>query len=283
MLDRVPGMIRWPASAAALLGALLSSASAQAADRLSFAVPGAGAGVTLQAELYRLPSPAPAPAVVLMHGCSGVNDGHRRWAEVLNGFGYAALVVDSFGGRGVNEVCTGQQAVAPRARVQDIDAAAAWLQAQAFVRRDRIGLIGYSHGGATTLFADLVGGESPPTPRFVAAVAFYPDCTMRGTWPTQVRALRPLLILIGEKDDWTLAEHCRALMQAISGASAALEVYPDAVHGFDVVGSRPRFRADVRNRNKPGGCCGASLGFEPEAYRRSVERVRMFFAEQLAH
>ena len=43
----------------------------------------------------------PFPAVVLLHGCSGVAPRSRMWAEKLNSWGYATLIVDSFGPRWV--------------------------------------------------------------------------------------------------------------------------------------------------------------------------------------
>ena len=74
---------------------------------------------------------------------------------------------------------------------------------QPFVAPGRIGLIGWSHGGITTLHAVddiyLVGRD-----RFRAAIAFYPGCLIR-----LLRVNAPLLILIGEEDDWTSPARCR--------------------------------------------------------------------------
>ncbi len=60
-----------------------------------------------------------------------------------------------------------------------------YLQAQPFVRGDRIGLLGWSQGGGATLFS--IGAQStagPPTSQgdFRAAVAFYPaSCNDSGS------------------------------------------------------------------------------------------------------
>lgn len=45
----------------------------------------------------------------------------------------------------------------------------------------------------------------------------------------------PLLILIGEKDDWTPAEPCRTLTEAAqhAGHRVAIKVYPGVHHSFD--------------------------------------------------
>jgi dienelactone hydrolase len=57
---------------------------------------------------YELLTPqgaGPFPAVIVMHPCNGVNDNTRRWAGRLVGWGYAALIVDSFRSRGLSNVC----------------------------------------------------------------------------------------------------------------------------------------------------------------------------------
>jgi len=50
----------------------------------------------------------PFPAVVLLHGCGGIQDGNTRseaWSKRLVNWGYTTLQVDSFGPRGVKSVC----------------------------------------------------------------------------------------------------------------------------------------------------------------------------------
>jgi dienelactone hydrolase len=278
--------MRLISAALMLLAAMTGTAAALAqTERIALPVGTRSGTVTLQADLYRPSTAAPAPAVVLMHGCSGMGVNHRHWAGVLNAWGYVALAVDSFGGRDVKEVCTGKQNVASRERAFDVAAAADWLKRQTYVRADRIGLVGYSHGGATALFASLQipddRGGPLPVPGFAAAVAFYPDCSLRGTSPARAVALRPVLILIGDKDDWTPSSRCHELTRAVSGQPVTLQTYPEAVHGFDSPGSRLRYRDDVRNRNKPGGCCGAWVGFHEASYRDASMRVQAFFVQWL--
>jgi dienelactone hydrolase len=43
----------------------------------------------------------------------------------------------------------------------------------------------------------------------------------------------PLLILSGEKDDWTPAAPCQALQAAVSPPQLEVVVFPGASHGFD--------------------------------------------------
>jgi dienelactone hydrolase len=195
------------------------------------------------------------------------------------------LTVDSFGGRGVKEVCShGARPVAAHDRVHDIAGAVDWLKAQPFVLADRIAVIGQSHGGATVLFATLRQDNADwplPQPGFAAAIAFYPDCTLRGRTGRRFEALRPVLILIGDRDDWTPADKCRDLMPRVRGAPVALHVYPGALHAFDSVGLAPRFRPEVSNRNKPRNCCGAWIGYDEPSYRDAVARVDFFLRQHL--
>ena len=240
--------------------------------------------VNLTAELYRPDGAGARPAVVVMHGCGGLGRTHRTWGEVFTRWGYVSLVLDSFGGRNVKEVCTGKQAVEARDRAWDAAAAVSWLRHQAFVQPERVALQGHSHGGAAALFAALreVGDRKPPpAPHFRAAIAFYPDCTLRGRTAKSFEALVPLQILVGEKDDWTPADKCRDLLTRVGGGPVGLTVYPGAFHSFDAVGSKPRYREEVRNRSKPGGCCGAWVGFDEPAYREALQRVEGFLKAEL--
>jgi dienelactone hydrolase len=243
--------------------------------------------VHLSAELYRPDTTAARAAVVVLHGCGGVGRTHRAWGETFAGWGYVALVLDSFGGRDVKETCTGRQSVGARLRAWDAAAAVTWLRHQSFVQPQRVALQGHSHGAAAVLFAALRevgdGGTSrpPPAPGFRAAIAFYPDCTLRGRTARSFESLVPVQILIGEQDDWTPADKCRDLLTRVGGGPVGLTAYPGAHHGFDAVGSRPRYREDVRNRHKPGGCCGAWVGFNEPAYRDALQRVEGFLKTEL--
>ena len=49
----------------------------------------------------------PFSAVVLLHGCGGFHSSMIAWADRLSRFGYAALAVDSFGPRGIDDQCGG--------------------------------------------------------------------------------------------------------------------------------------------------------------------------------
>src|SRR5207248_11354074 len=58
-------------------------------------------------------------------------------------------------------------------------------------------------------------------------------------------AFDPVLILIGEADDWTPADRCREMDAHARPDSApiTLQVYPDAHHAFDIAVLKPGRRA----------------------------------------
>ena len=106
-----------------------------------------------------------------------------------------------------------------------------------------------------------------------------------GGGPSQVNELvtRPLLVLIGDADDWTDPKACVEMVEAMRarGADARIVLYPRAYHYFDVIGQERTFLADVANHNKPDECCGATVAFDPGAFADSRRRVAEFFGYHL--
>jgi dienelactone hydrolase len=262
-----------------------------ASERVNFpsALRQAGSVVQLSGYLYRPDGPGPFPSVVMLHGCSGLMTGNgkirsnaRFWAEHLRDHGYVALLVDSFTSRGIDEVCTGRHILsAVRDRADDARGALQFVRQRADVQADRVGLIGWSNGAAAVLSVVFDKGE--PQHDFRAATAFYPSCLRAYPGGPDYRPYAPLLVLIGAKDDWTPAAPCvqwTECAQAL-GAPMRLKVYPDAHHGFDAPNNPVHVRPEVRNRNKPGGCCGATVGTEPAARADAIREVTQFFASEL--
>ncbi len=104
--------------------------------------------------LYRPQGEGPFPALALLHGCGGISPSIRWWAETLRRWGYVGLLVDSLGPRGETNVCDVFFRADPLdARMPDAYGAQTYLARQAFVDVTRIGVMGWSHGGTTTLYA----------------------------------------------------------------------------------------------------------------------------------
>lgn len=177
----------------------------------------------------------PFPAVVVMHGGPGISPPHcyRGAQELLVGWGYGALVVDSFSA-GFSEQGRDHQPTMDD-RTQDAWAAARYLASRSDVEAHRIGVVGWSLGGLATLLAVAgnVSSDRDAAQNFAAAIAIGPEC------PGKLRGLRtPLLILHGEADQSNAVEDCKN-MRVVGGDSSALELvtYPGARHTFDFPGS----------------------------------------------
>ncbi|MEM9106602.1 MAG: prolyl oligopeptidase family serine peptidase, partial [Pseudomonadota bacterium] len=101
----------------------------------------------------------PFPAVVLLHGCAGLQPNNFRWASFLNRHGYLTLIMDSFGPRSLVRTCHHDlESEALSNRQLDTLGAHAYLISRPDVDRQRIGLMGWSHGATVAL--ELVGKRS---------------------------------------------------------------------------------------------------------------------------
>jgi dienelactone hydrolase len=256
----------------------------------------------------------PFPAIVLLHDCSGLGPGSSgspaRWANLLAAEGYVALMPDSFEPRGfAHGVClvttSGPQlrTTNPVPRAVDAYAALAYLRALPYVDGAHIGIMGGSHGGSTTL-ATMVDAPNPFLPAdaqksagFAAGIALYPGCgAAYGGWSVErqsgnhgpviaysgvYKPLAPLLILVGEKDDWTPANDCQALAERAQAAGypVTVKIYRGAYHSFDS-DKPPRYLDERRNANKRDGH-GATTGGDPVAWADAIERVKGFFGRYL--
>jgi dienelactone hydrolase len=272
---------------------------------------GGGAPLDLPAVLLKPDGAGPFSAVVILHDCSGLG-GHSsgapgRWGALLAGEGYVVLIPDSFSPRGYPDgVCVVSppapvQTTGPRVRAADAYAALAYLRTLPYVDGRHVGVMGGSHGGSATL-ATMVKPVEPILAQeraqgFAGGVALYPGCgAVFGLWHVTRAAgfrgpvtdyfgtyepLAPLLILIGEKDDWTPAEHCRVLAEraAAAGHPVTIKIYPGAYHSFDSV-NPPRYVAARNNANKLDGH-GATTGGDPFAWADAIRQVKSFFAARL--
>jgi dienelactone hydrolase len=181
----------------------------------------------------------PFPAIVILHGCNGLDwlvSGRPGWtlakqyAARYVARGYAALVLDSFEPRGVGNICGNPTSMSQQRRAWDAVSAARWLGARGEIDARRLVLQGDSHGGSTVLVA-LDARRAPAPVAFAAGIAFYPYC-----FESAAGFTAPLLVLIGANDDWTPAAHCSVMvarLQRRSGSAIELKIFPGATHAYD--------------------------------------------------
>lgn len=268
--------------------ALASTPSYAAGERV--AIPAAGLSASpgpLVGFQFKPEGRGPHPAVVMMHGCGGayardgsLNARHLMWGEYLANHGYTTLMLDSFTSRGIKELCTqkfAERTLKEADRVGDAYAALAFLRGQRDVDAGRIGILGWSHGGGSVL---ATISRLPKSDKgYAAAVAFYPGCTSKSKAPQKFHPYAPLLVLIGESDDWTPAGACKVLTAAVAARGEPMRIvtYPDTYHDFDNPGiTKMRVRKEVPNGVHPGK--GVTTAPNPQARENARKRVLEFFA-----
>jgi dienelactone hydrolase len=216
---------------------------------------------------FQVPSgDGPFPAVVLLPPCSGVGPFMRDWARGFVAAGYAALVVDSLATRMTFNVCEGGS---PRVEEVSIDAISAlrYLHGDARIDRQRLAVMGWSHGASAALEINSLA-DFYALSGVRAIVAVYPGCE---TLDPHTR-IATLLVLAGS-DDWTPPRACvrvaeRLADAALPGASLLrMTMYPQATHSFDQPGST-------------GTYLGHRIAYDPVAASDAREQVGRFLAEQ---
>lgn len=261
-----------------LIGSLLVALTLAATDVFAGEFVDIGGSVGTKAEPVRLiaymtrPSGSgPFSAVVLLHGCGGFHSMMVSWADRMSRFGYVALAVDSFGPRAIDDQCGGMQTD----QIEDAYAALRYLTIQPFVRSSHVALMGFSMGGGSVLHALEKGPvEQRHAERFRAGIAFYPVCQYASGI-----MVAPVLVLIGDADDWTPSSSCEAMAAGRSelGAprgpgdrsSIELVIYPGVHHGFDELELSIVPTRGITFK-------GHRLEFNEEAMRNSIARVRVF-------
>jgi dienelactone hydrolase len=273
--------------AALAFSGVLGVSAASAQERVRFlSTDGAlngGAPTQLDGYLYRPAGAGPFPAVVAMHGCGGLfrpRDPSKLaarnvdWGTRLSALGYAVLFPDSFNPRGTPEVCKQDQTpVRPGVhRVADAYGALAWLQKQPFVRPGAIALMGWSHGGVTTLWASRKSSRARPKDvptDFALGIAMYPGCV--AILETDYVPAFPVHMFVGDLDDWTPAAPCKAFAEK---ANLKIVAYPNAHHGFDAPHQGKLILTGLRS-TKSGT---ATIGTDPEARADVLTRVPALLA-----
>jgi dienelactone hydrolase len=235
-------------------------------------------GTPLRGLLVRPEGEGPFPAVVLLHGCDGIQPFQEQWAADLADWGYVALLTDSHGPRGGQGTCATWSSEVDE---QPFDAygALAYLRGLSFVDPARIGAMGWDTGGHAVLqVVDEKGVQQHFGERFAAGVTLYP------TFTHVRRAGAPLLILLGDEDDCVpVAQVERGLRDIDPGPfPIRLELLPGVGNGFD----DPRYAVPVRLAKAPFCLSWPAVAEATRAYSRAMhevaaERVRAFLAQHL--
>lgn len=193
----------------------------------------------------------PVPAMVVLPGSGGVKLGRQMlYADLLVQNGYAALVVDYYASRGIDDDTVPYEIMVGNVTEFDVvaDAYAALnaLQSHPAIDSRRIGVMGFSYGGmATRLTMDdrlrtaLARGRA----RFAVHVDFYGPCFQN--FRTTKTTGAPLLTLRGGHDSSNDLVACAIQEEQLraAGSEVGSVVYATAGHSWGNLG--PRYLSDA--------------------------------------
>lgn len=198
-----------------------------AAEMVSFA----SGDVPVIAYLARPRGSGSFPAVVVIHENRGLLDHFKDVSRRLAKLGYAAVAVDLASGEGGTAKFSDSAQVTavlgrtpPERMVEMLNAGVRFLQGQSFVRRDRIGVMGFCFGGGMTWRL------ATQNPDLRAAVPYYgPNPPIADV--AKIRAA--VLAIYGERDTRINAgiPAVREAMQK-AGVTHEIVIYPEADHAF---------------------------------------------------
>lgn len=177
------------------------------------------------------------PAVVFVHGSGGQSTKHLVWIEAFNQMGVATFQLDSFTPRGHSETVGKKQLnVSTGSMILDAYLALKLLSEHPRIDKNKIGIMGGSKGGLVALnsawkpIRDSILQNSDL--KFAFHIPVYPLCM---DFENLDFTDSPIVIMIGEKDDWTPVKHCKRLYNALRSAGYDIEIkiYPKAYHSFE--------------------------------------------------
>jgi dienelactone hydrolase len=225
-------------------------------DTLTFDHPTACRPARVEAELW-LPAGAgrPSPCMILLTSSAGVQR-HREhyYAAALNAAGSAALIIDSFRGRGVRRTVADQSLVSAAQMEGDAFAALALLRDDRRINADRIGIMGVSKGGVATLNAAIAVRQrwrNGFPHLFDLHVAICPGATAQHR--DAMTHDRPMFFMLAARDNYTpaaLAIEYAERMRAAGNTKIKVKVYGSAHHGWESIGPV----VEIRDAENWSGC-----------------------------
>ena len=176
--------------------------------------------------------------IILSHGSGGVWKHISMWKDRLFKQGYNVVIIDHHTEKGIQpHVGRRNYTDFPEERVKDLLKLSRWIKKKKW-NKDKIGVIGFSYGGAgTNLLANnlelsiLKDFKKKDKKLFGAIVSYYPGCGLAGG-SIPHNSYVPILIHIAEKDE--LVTPYINCIEPINNPNLTLYKYPEAQHSFDV-------------------------------------------------
>ena len=245
----------------------------------------------------------PMPAVVILHSNAGVTGVGSFYAQALNAAGIATLEVDSFTPRNVKN---GNDRAAPVLcdRLQDAWGSLVFLAKDSRFDSSRIGITGFSSGGALTLMTGMgvrpaklprQNGSLPPDLVYAAHFALYPGCANILDDPVRIRSWinpgRPqnwgatgkrIHIVSGTSDDFDFdpRQDCLRMGQSFPDIAPHLSVrlIEGATHAFDWPNPPPPAFSPFA-KAQTGGM--VTMRYSAKDAQETRQEMVVFFKDQL--
>jgi len=218
------------------------------------------------ATVHRPQGAGPFPALVLLHTCGSVNEAMTNRANFVKDLGYVALVVDTFGFRGVDGCPI--SFMIDSAMTRDAYGALDYLASLPYVKKHRIGVMGFSAGGhAIDRFVSREY-QSPGGLNFRAAVNMYGVCQLMGdaVFEDEKIIIRTVMILGDQEESWRLFP-CRDLIG--KSPMITVHIFKGVYHAFD------------SRRNASMDSVGNIIQYSASATAKAEEITTAFFAKHL--
>lgn len=248
----VRAVAAWVLVALAALAAVAQQARREEAEAVTWPslVCAEGSCRKLDARGWLFATPGAKAVVMISHGSQGVDSRMFDYVDALRRDGFAALVIDHWGPRGIG-VTHDDYTAASRKGGNEYNMAADSLAAAEWLRSTRgyakVGSIGESQGGGAAVmlqqqFAQrgieanmrrLYGTDWRARP-VDAVVGLYGYCGYRNA-PRDAYVGTPFLFITGAEDDETPSRYCERHVGWMNarGGNAAIVVLPGVGHSFD--------------------------------------------------
>jgi dienelactone hydrolase len=209
------------------------------------------AQVPITGKLY-LPSQQAGPlsVMVIMHSSSGIQTFREiYYAEQMVKAGVAALVVDSYTPRNTKTTYQDQSLVYRSQVAGDALGALKRLSSDPRFDSARIGVMGVSKGGNASFDTALLTqrGDFPTHVQFALHIPIGASCNSK--FRNLKSTGKPILMMVGEKDDLVAPEDCPEYVEEIIKAGhkkISLRIFKDAPHAWENT-SKPHRLNTVQN------------------------------------
>jgi carboxymethylenebutenolidase len=193
-------------------------------------------GSTMGAYVARAAGSSTMPGIMVFQEAFGVNAHIRDIADRFAELGYVAIAPDLFHRSGpgfegsygdFEKVRPHMAALSIEGLNADIDAAAAWLHADASIDSKRLAAIGFCMGGRVAYLSNARAN-------LAAAISFYGGGIAPDLLPLAAHQHAPILMFWGGADSHIPPEQYRAVADALTEANAVHEqvIFSAADHGF---------------------------------------------------